>query len=389
MLHLKLNRMTLYLFVVLMPCIVIAGDSEIQALRKTLLRKDITTPYGLWVPQYDPHLKAIKKLQGMGSPDAVAILRDFLTVDRINCQELKQHSLIALGNIGTRPAIDSIRQFEAWSKKRFTKPPPFRFGFKDCAIDHTSPHDLSPLAKTTDEKNTTWAIFQWQRHSAVAEIWICKSLGDDLWSQPILLDLPGIPEFYPFSLKYRKWDEKCSFQIKNDSIKIVVDEKIWESRISDHLVDSDKDALPDHVEARLLTDPNCPDSDKDGLPDGRDCNPLTPKHNDTNDVIQIRQAVFSALCVTSNSQNAIVIVDRDDFAKQEYYGYGGFILRSPEIRRGFVNITSIKVNLKSTDTATATINDWEGSLAASGHLAKLKKLHGKWIVVEFKMTWIS
>jgi hypothetical protein len=47
------------------------------------------------------------------------------------------------------------------------------------------------------------------------------------------------------------------------------------------------------------------------------------------------------------------------------------------------------VDLISTTTATATISDWEGNLAASGHQAKLKKLHGKWVVVEFKMTWIS
>jgi len=201
--------------------------------------------------------------------------------------------------------------------------------------------------------------------------------------------LPGIPEFYPFSLKFRKWDDKCGFQVKNDSIKIVVDEKIWESRITDHLVDSDKDALPDHVEARLLTDPNNPDSDKDGLPDGKDSNPLTPKHNDTNDLIQIRQAVFSTFCATSNSRDAIVIVDRADLAKQEYYGYAGIVLRSPKVRPGFVNITGIKVNLKSPDVATATISDWEGNLAASGHQTKLKKLNGKWIVVEFKMTWIS
>ena len=388
MLHLK-YRMLLYLFVVLMPSIVFAGDSELQALRETLLQEDITTRYGLWVPENDPRLKAIERLQGIGSPEAVTILRDFLTVDRVNCQELKQHSLIALGNIGTRPAIDAIRQFEAWSKKRFTKPPAFQFGEKDHAIYTFAPHQLTPLAKTTDERNTTWAIFQWKCHSAVAEIWICKSLGDVLWSQPILLDLPGIPEFYPFSLKYRKWDDKCSFQVKNDSFKIVVDEKTWESHITDNLVDSDKDALPDLVEARLLTDPNNPDSDRDGLPDGKDSNPLTTKHNDTNDVIQIRQAVFSTFCATSNSRDTIVIVDRDDFAKQEYYGYAGIVLRSPRSRDGFVNITGIKVDLKSPDTATATINDWEGNLAASGHLVKLKKLHGKWIVVEFKMDWIS
>jgi hypothetical protein len=389
MLHLKLNRILLYIFIFLMSCIVFAADSELQALRDTLLQEDTTTHYALSVPENDPRLKAIRKLRTIGSPEAVAILREFLTVDRVNCQHLKQHSLIALGNIGTRPAIDAIRQFEDWSKKRFIKPPAFQFGEKDHAIYTFAPHQLTPLAKTTDERNVTWAIFQWKCHSAVAEIWICKSLGGVLWSQPILLDLPDIPEFYPFSRKYRKWDDKCSFQIKNDSIKIVVDEKTWESRISDHLVDSDKDALPDHVEARLLTDPNGPDSDNDGLPDGGDCNPLTPKHNDTNDVIQIRQAVFSTFCATSNSRDTIVIVDRADLAKQEYYGYGGIVLRSPKVRPGFVNITAIEVDIISPDTATATINDWEGNLAASGHMAKLKKLHGKWVVVEFKMTWIS
>ncbi|MDH4238540.1 MAG: hypothetical protein OEW48_03150 [Phycisphaerae bacterium] len=389
MLHLKLNRILLYLFVVLMPCIVFARDSELQALRETLLQEDTTTHYALSVPENDPRLKAIRKLRTIGSPEAVAILREFLTVDRVNCQQLKQHSLITLGNIGTRPAIESIRQFEAWSKKRFIKPPAFRFGEKDHAIYTFSPHQLTPLAKTTDEKNTTWAIFQWKCHSAVAEIWICKSLGDVLWSQPILLDLPGIPQFYPFSIKHRKWDDKCSFQIKKDSIKIVVDKQIWESRISDNLADLDKDGLPDLVEARLLTDPNNPDSDKDGLPDGKDSNPLTPRHSDNNDVTQIRQAVFSFLFATSNSQDALVIVGGADFARQEYYGFGGFVLRSPQSRDGFVNITGIKVELKSPDTATATISDWEGNLAASGHQAKLKKLHGKWVVVEFKMEWIS
>jgi len=369
--------------------ILAVDDCELESSRKTLLRKDLTTRYGLWVPADDPRLKAIEQLRSAASPEAVPILREFLTAHRVNCQELKQHALVALGKIGTQSAIEAVRQFEAWGKKRFTKPPPFRFGFKDHAIDHFAPHNLTPLAKTTDEKNRTWAIFQWKRHSAVAEIWICKSLEGDLWSQPILLDLPGIPEFYPFSHTYRRWDDKCSFQVKNGSLKIVVDGQIKESRISDHLVDSDKDGLPDAVEARLLTDPRKPDSDKDSLPDGKDSNPLTPKHSDANDVMEIRQAVFSALCATGNSQDAVVIVDRGDFAKQEYYGYGGAVLRSPQTRNGFINITGIRVKIESPTTATAIISDWEGNLAASVHEAKLKKINGKWVVVEFKMTLIA
>jgi hypothetical protein len=366
-------------------------NSELESLRKTLLETDPLQDdpglrHALSLPGGDPRLKVIEQLRSAASPEAVAILQEFLTTHDRN-HKLKRRALIALGKIGTEPAIEAIRQFEVWSKKRFMEPAPFQFGFKDHAIDHFAVHGLSPLAKTTDEKNRTWAVFQWKRHSGVAETWICKSLGEDLWSQPIFLDLPGIPEFSPY--RKRNWSEKCELQVKNGSLKIVIDGKTIKSRISDHLVDSDKDGLPDPVEACLLTDLRNPDSDEDGLPDGKDCNPLTPKHNDINDVTEIRQAVFSALCATGNSQDAVVIVDRGDFAKQEYYGFGGVVLRSPEIRTGFINIVAIMVKIESPTTATATIADYEGPLAASGHEAKLKKINGKWVVVEFKMTWIS
>jgi len=343
--HLTYKRFMLCCFVLIIPGILIAQESEIESLRKWL-----TSHY----PSY----------------------------------HFRRRALLTLADIGTKPAIDAIREFENWSKKRFIEPPAFQFGEKDWAIYTFVPHQLTPLAKTTDEKNRTWAIFQWERYGIV-DTWLTRAIEKEKWSQPILLYLPLLPTLSPYRNTGLKWDDECSFQIKNDSIKIVVDKQIWESRISDHLADLDKDGLTDLVEARLLTDPNNPDSDKDGLPDGKDSNPLTPRHSDSNDITEIRQAVFSFLFATSNSQDALVIVGGADFAKQEYYGFGGFVLHSPTIRRGFVNITGIQVNLKSPDTATATISDWEGNLAASGHQAKLKKLHGKWVVVEFNMTWIS
>lgn len=366
-------------------------NSELEALSKTLLEtdpfeEDPGLRYGYRLNSDEPRVRAIDQLRSAASPEAVGILQEFLTTHGRN-HKLKRYALVTLGRTGTKPAIEAIKQFETWSNKRFKEPPPFQFGFKDHAIDHFVPHDLLPLATTTNEENKTWAIFQWKRHSPVAETWICKSTGEDLWTQPILLDFPGMPEFSPYVK--RNWNEKCEFQIKADLIKIVIDGQIMESRINDHLVDSDKDGVPDPVEAHLLTNPKDPDSDKDGLPDGKDCNPLTPKHTKTDDVTEIRQAVFSALCATSNSQDAIVIVKRGDFAEQEYYGYGGCVLRSPQTRNGFINITDIRVKIESPTTATAGISDWEGNLAASVHEAKLKKLHGKWVIVEFKMTLIS
>ena len=147
--------------------------------------------------------------------------------------------------------------------------------------------------------------------------------------------------------------------------------------------------MPDIVEARLLTDSQNPDSDSDGVPDGKDTNPLTPKQKETNDITEIRQAVFSALFATTSSQNAIVIVNRDEFAKQEYYGFSGTVLRSPESRQGFVNVTSIDIRYQSDDSATVGIGDYEGSMAGSHHEAKLKKIDGKWVVVEFSLRGVA
>ena len=153
--------------------------------------------------------------------------------------------------------------------------------------------------------------------------------------------------------------------------------------------DTDKDGLPDIVEARLFTDLEKSDSDGDGVVDGKDSNPLTPKSDETNDMTEIKQAVFSVMFATSNSQNVILVVDRAGLGKQEYYGLAGPVILSSQSIQGYVNLTSIDINYQSKDEATVTISDYVGSLSASGHDVKLKKIHGKWVVVSFEMTWIS
>ena len=180
-----------------------------------------------------------------------------------------------------------------------------------------------------------------------------------------------------------------NLNVEGESFKITYDGKTFESKISEQLKDTDKDGLPDIVEAKFLTDAKNPDSDGDGIADGKDTNPLTPKQRDVNDTTEIRQAVFSVLFATTSSRNAVVVVGRDEFAKQEYYCFSGAVLRASESRRGFVNLTSIDIRYQSENAATVWISDWEGEEAASIHEAKLKKINGKWVVVEFVMIMIS
>ncbi len=385
MLGANLSAKMSVLLMFVLPVMSSAADSDLRSLRKILLQEDSTLDGTFRVRDEHPRLKAIKQLEADGSARAVGILKDFLTTHGAE-RKLKQHALTALGRIGTPEAIDAILKFENWSQKRFAQPAPFELGKTENAIDHFGDYYLDPVAEAADEKGKTWAIFPWNRYGR-QDIWLTSSAEKDSWAQPILLDLPGMPHLVRVS--DRAHDKKCQVQVEGDAVTVTCDGKTIRSSISKSLADSDNDGLPDVVEGRLLTGPNNPDTDKDGVPDGNDSNPLTPRHEDSNDIVEIRQAVFSVLFATSNSRDAIVIVDKGDFAKQEYSGFAGPVLRCPQKRDGFVNVMDLTIDLESPTSATARISDWEGSEAASTHKAKLKKVNGKWVVVEFMLTRIS
>jgi hypothetical protein len=373
------------LVVVAMPSMLSAGDPDLRSLRKILLQEDTTLEGTFRVRSEHPRLKAIEQLEADGSPGAVAILKDFLTTHGGE-RKLKQHALTALGRIGSPEAIDAILKFEYWSQKRFAHPAPFKLGRTEHPMDHFADYYLDPIAEASDEKGRSWAIFPWSRYGR-QDIWLTSSTHKDSWSEPILLDLSGMPHLVRTS--ERAFDKKCRLHVEGDSVTVTCTGTSAKTSISRSITDSDSDGLPDLVEERFLTDPNNPDSDGDGTADGNDSNPLTPPIKEPNDTHEIRQAVFSVLFATCESRDAVVVVDKGDFAKQEYHGFAGPVLRSAQKRDGFVNIMDLTVNLESPTSANASISDWEGSLAASGHEAKLRKIRGKWVVVQFAMTWIS
>ncbi|MBN1974320.1 MAG: HEAT repeat domain-containing protein [Sedimentisphaerales bacterium] len=359
-----------------------AEGVDIKALRETLFTMESGLDFQQMVRnENSPQMQAIKQLDMAGSEEAINVLFDCLTDDKMNII-LKQNALTALGRIGTEPAIAAIKKFERWSQRRYTDPYPFYMSTQPSIIDHLISGDLKPLAQAKDKDNKTWGIV-WLKKYRQEDIYLTSQIKDDNWSEPVLVNLPDTPA----TLDYH--NTKWNLQIEGDSFKITYNDKTYESKISDELKDTDKDGFPDIVEARLLTDPKKSDSDGDSIPDGKDSNPLTPKHNETNDITEIYQAVFSVMFATSNSRNAIFVVDRGDFAKQEYYGYAGPVMRIAKHIEGIVNLTSIDIKYQSKDEATVDISDHVASESASGHDVKLKKLHGKWVVVSFEMTWIS
>lgn len=357
-------------------------EVDILALRNTLFEMEPGIDFKISVRnKQSPQMQAIKQLEMAGSEEAVNVLFECLTDDKMTII-LKQNALTALGQIGTEPAIEAIKKFERWSQKRYTNPTQFYMSTQPSIIDHLISGDLKPLAQAKDKDNKTWGIV-WLNKFAHDNIYLTSQIKDEHWSEPVLVNLPV--KLTPENYSKIKWN----LEIEGEAFKVTYNDKTYESTISKELKDTDKDGFPDIVEARLSTNPENPDSDGDGIPDGKDSNPLTPKHNETNDTTEIYQAVFSVMFATSNSRNAIVVVDRGDFAKQEYYGYAGPVIRIANHIEGIVNLTSIDIKYQSKDEATVDISDHVASLSASGHDVKLKKIHGKWVVVSFEMTWIS
>jgi hypothetical protein len=357
------------------------GDdaTDIETLRTTLLKPAEGGAHGSRVREKDPRYQALGELAGIGSAEAAGVLQEFLTTYGAN-RYLKQRAYAALGQIGTEEAVKAIGEFEQWSQTVNPAPPDFQFGPRDHAIDHFNPNNLKSLVKTEDEDGNQWALFQWKRFGTLS-LWIVHALAEDTWSQPVLLDLPDLPA----GLK----GMGPRLSVDGETFTLSAGDFQTQFNLKDQLLDTDADGLPDNVERLLETDPKDPDTDGDGVADGKDMNPLTPTHKEAGDEVEIRQAVFSALFATCNSRNAIVLVGDKDFTKQEYSGYGGFVLRSPTARRGFVNVMGLKAKIESPTTATASVSDWEGNMAGSGHRAKLKKIHGKWVVIEFRTTWIK
>jgi hypothetical protein len=312
--------------------------------------------------------------------------------------ELKQSALTALGRIGTKEAVDAITEFESWSKSRFLKPPPFKFKRTNSSIDHIRPGNLGPIAKTPLGIGSTWAIFTWAPYCD-RDIWLTRSkipytgsesiLPPNIWSEPILLNAPAMLSLVDMAKDGP--NKTLRLEVKDDTVTITYNGKTAKASITESQKDSDKDKLSDIVEARLYTDPDNPDTDKDGVTDTNDSNPLTPKHNKTDDVTQIHQAVFSVLFATSDCRDAIHLIDPGNSGKQEYYGYGGFVLRGLKMREGhvFVNFGEVEILIQLPTMAEASIYSTIGNEGSVVYRAKLKKIHGKWVVVEFEVAEVS
>ena len=227
-----------------------AAGLDIEALKKALFAEAPNLRVSYRLRDDDPHFQAIKQLEASGSEEAINVLLECMTSSKIDIV-LKQNALTALGRIGTKSAIEAIEKFESWSQKRYFNPQPFYMGPQAKTIDHIRKAPAVPLAKTIDSENKTWALVPLSRYERL-DLFLTSQISDDTWSEPILLVISGFPTLR--RLSETEWNVKCKLQVKDDLVKIEWNNESYEVKISDQLKDTDKDGLPDIVEARLTTD---------------------------------------------------------------------------------------------------------------------------------------
>ena len=359
-----------------------ADAERVESLRSQLLEenRDLSN-----LRRRGTDTERVTELVEIGTPKVVDVLLEYLMAPRSQ-RVAKQLALAGLGKIGTQKAIEAVKKWESWRVELSANPPPFEFGEIDHAMDHYRSYDLKPLATCVDDTGRTWAMFRWQQLSLKAgriSFWLTTSVDGGPWADPLYASVPGrVPQSGNHTLA-------CGSSTLQLGLALNL-------KLSKILTDTDGDGLTNALEHEYGTSPDKADTDGDSVPDGDDRNPMTPRHIASDDIHEIRQAVFATLFNTSNSRHAIVMVEdatdkgeMADFTRQEYYGYLGHILKSRRIRDGFVNIRRLEVVFDSENSATATIHDYEGNAAASEHEAVLKKTKGKWVITEFRMTGVA
>ena len=299
------------------------------------------------------------------------------------------HALPALGRIGSAEAVKAYADYQAWAT-RFPSTRPFRFGPHENPIDHFADQDLKPLAKWKHAERE-WAVFRWHRYAA-SRLWLVSRKPRGPWGVPALLDLAAGDAAKAGN------DRRLTARYDAGKLTLKGAEIELKAPPRTQTADADKDGLPDAVEKMLGTDAAKADTDGDKVPDGADSNPQTPKPARADEDAEIRQAAFLALFGTSGTHDAVNVVwdaganrpaEIPEWARQEYYGLGGYVMRSKGIRQGWVNITSIKLDRKSPTEVAVSIHDWEGNVASSTHEIVVRKLRGRWLPVAVRMTVIS
>jgi len=160
------------------------------------------------------------------------------------------------------------------------------------------------------------------------------------------------------------------------------------------LLDQDGDGWTDVEEARLGTDSAKDDTDGDGISDGMDTCPAFPRPKDRpgDEETEILQRAFFATFGLGGARHMLAFSARS--RKVHVWGYSGpvFFKANPRGRRGNHGEGSLSVRWsigRGGAHAVVDISDYAGPLAGGSQSVFLRKIRGRWTVIDWEAGLVS
>ncbi|MBS1720431.1 MAG: PQQ-binding-like beta-propeller repeat protein [Armatimonadetes bacterium] len=258
----------------------------------------------------------------------------------------------------------------------------------------------SKVAK--DKKGRTWVLFNDDALGDSWDVYIAELKGTKL-ERPTYL---GFSEMIEFA-----GTEPQSY--RGMAVKEII-EKEWINMFPDDPAirrDSDKDGLPDLVEAKFGLNPKSADTDGDGLRDDVDrCPNAAPRPLGDREKIVAAALAFRYFDRDNRTPSRLTAPDMEPF--ETYSNEGVLVWNTPEARRRSGKVSGrlrsisfrapwlhfIDQEPKDGDwiqfseggtKAVVELGQVDGPLSGSGERVTLIKLRGEWFVVSSERAWIS
>jgi hypothetical protein len=326
-------------------------------------------------------------------------------------KDLRQAAYLRLGAIGTTESIAAIHRIEDEARRTPLVPPTIALGRLPHPSRHFGDSTLALSASISSNDGITYGVVRGNFMGGDELFLISTRSPNDSagWSRPLLIPNSRVAPtmLTDVSLTWDGAGQLVCRYVAPSARPITADPQMrmlappiegpQEIRIviSAVTVDSDGDGWTDVEERRLGLRPDRVDSDGDGIPDAADVSPqYAPSPTESEDVEAtiLARTVFAGYGLTGARA---VMLAKGNSRPLQLWGLGGPVLfgvdRADWIVKygGALPLLNWKLSHLSETDATVVIGDFEGGLAAAGYTARLRKIQGEWIVVSYRMDWIS
>jgi hypothetical protein len=310
-------------------------------------------------------------------------------------QDLRTAAYARLGALGTKESLAAVERVERKAKEHRPAPGTVTLDTWHHPCSHFADSALQPFVQTESDNGTTYALVRSTLLGGQDLFLISSNRPEDEtgWSRPRLIPGTTYRGIHKPSLSTSGKDVLVlSFTRDTPVSSYSLGRHELEISVPDVLRDRDRDGWTDFEELRLGLNPKNPDSDGDGVVDGEDTCPsfAPPADHDADEEIEILQKAVFATFGVSDSWHLLIVPPQS--RKLQVWGYRGPIIYLAGNRQSwqkkhpqggvFVNWSVSRDG----DEARVTIGDYQGPEAAATQHVLLKKLDGRWVVVE-RRVW--